>query len=380
MAHSHGHDHSHAASSRKRLIGALAVTALVFVGELIAAYISGSLSLAADAGHMAVDSSGLVIALLAAHLSLRPRDNAYTWGWARSEVIAASSRKRLIGALAVTALVFVGELIAAYISGSLSLAADAGHMAVDSSGLVIALLAAHLSLRPRDNAYTWGWARSEVIAAALQAGMLLAICLIVAYEAVERLWENQSLQPLPMLVMGVVGLLANLVSLAILAGGRGANLNMRAAFLEVANDALGSVAVIVAALVALATGWGRADAVASLLIAALMAPRALHLLQRSTAILMEATPSELNLDELRQHMCCLPGVVNVHDLHVSSVSSGLVVLTAHVQVDGQVTAAERDLIVHDLSECAAHHFPVEIDHATFQLETARHAGHEHLEH
>ena len=132
-----------------------------------------------------------------------------------------SSRKRLIGALAVTALVFVGELIAAYISGSLSLAADAGHMAVDSSGLVIALLAAHLSLRPRDNAYTWGWARSEVIAAALQAGMLLAICLIVAYEAVERLWENQSLQPLPMLVMGVVGLLANLISLAILAGGRG---------------------------------------------------------------------------------------------------------------------------------------------------------------
>ena len=253
-------------------------------------------------------------------------------------------------------------------------------MAVDSSGLVIALLAAHLSLRPRDNAYTWGWARSEVIAAALQAGMLLAICLIVAYEAVERLWENQSLQPLPMLVMGVVGLLANLVSLAILAGGRGANLNMRAAFLEVANDALGSVAVIVAALVALATGWDRADAVASLLIAALMAPRALHLLQRSTAILMEATPSELNLDELRQHMCCLPGVVNVHDLHVSSVSSGLVVLTAHVQVGGQVTAAERDLIVHDLSECAAHHFPVEIDHATFQLETARHAGHEHLEH
>ena len=293
---------------------------------------------------------------------------------------AASSRKRLIGALLVTALVFVGELIAAYISGSLSLAADAGHMAVDSSGLVIALLAAHLSLRPRDNAYTWGWARSEVIAAALQAGMLLAICLIVAYEAVERLWENQSLQPLPMLVMGVVGLLANLISLAILAGGRGANLNMRAAFLEVANDALGSVAVIVAALVALATGWDRADAVASLLIAALMAPRALHLLQRSTAILMEATPSELNLDELRQHMCCLPGVVNVHDLHVSSVSSGLVVLTAHVQVDGQVTAAERDLIVHDLSECAAHHFPVEIDHATFQLETARHAGHEHLEH
>ena len=289
---------------------------------------------------------------------------------------AVSSRKRLIGALAVTALVFVGELIAAYISGSLSLAADAGHMAVDSSGLVIALLAAHLSLRPRDNAYTWGWARSEVIAAALQAGMLLAICLIVAYEAVERLWENQSLQPLPMLVMGVVGLLANLISLAILAGGRGANLNMRAAFLEVANDALGSVAVIVAALVALATGWGRADAVASLLIA----PRALHLLQRSTAILMEATPSELNLDELRRHMCCLPGVVNVHDLHVSSVSSGLVVLTAHVQVDGQVTAAERDLIVHDLSECAAHHFPVEIDHATFQLETARHAGHEHLEH
>ena len=101
---------------------------------------------------------------------------AHSHGHGHDHSHATSSRKRLIGALAVTALVFVGELIAAYISGSLSLAADAGHMAVDSSGLVIALLAAHLSLRPRDNAYTWGWARSEVIAAALQAGMLLAIC------------------------------------------------------------------------------------------------------------------------------------------------------------------------------------------------------------
>lgn len=181
-----------------------------------------------------------------------------------------------------------------------------------------------------------------------------------------------------MLLVGVIGLVANVVSLAILAGGREANLNMKAAFLEVANDALGSLAVIVAAGAEWAFGWTRADAIASLLIAVLMAPRALTLLRRSVAILMEETPTSVDMGELRTHMMGVDGVIDVHDLHVAAVSSHLVTVTAHVTVTHEADGPSRDRIVHDLGECACHHFP--IAHSTFQLECPEHASHEHMEH
>lgn len=208
---------------------------------------------------------------------------------------ASASTTRLGWALAVTGAVVVAELLGAFWSGSLSLAADAGHMVVDASGLVIALIAARLMRRPRDEKHTWGWARSEVLAAALQAGMLLIISVMVVWEGAWRLVSPPEVEAGPMLIVGIVGLLANVVSLAILAGGREANLNMKAAFLEVANDALGSLAVIVAAGAEWALGWTRADAIASLLIAALMAPRALALLRRSVAILMEQAPTSVDV-------------------------------------------------------------------------------------
>ena len=251
-------------------------------------------------------------------------------------------------------------------------------MVVDASGLVIALIAAHLTRLPRDDKRTWGWARSEVLAAALQAGMLLIICAIVAWEGAWRLLSPPKVEAGPMLLVGIIGLASNVVSLAILAGGRDANLNMKAAFLEVANDALGSVAVIVAAGAEWAFGWTRADAIASLLIAALMAPRALTLLRRSVAILMEQAPANVDVTELRAHMLNVDGVLNVHDLHVAAVSSHLVTVTAHVTVSEHADGPSRDRIVHQLGECACHHFP--IAHSTFQLECAQHASHEHIEH
>ena len=291
---------------------------------------------------------------------------------------AGASAARLGWALAVTGTVVVAELLGAFWSGSLSLAADAGHMVVDASGLVVALVAAHLTRRPRDEKHTWGWARSEVLAAALQAGMLLIISVMVAWEAAWRLASPPPVEAGPMLLVGIIGLLANVMSLAILAGGRDANLNMKAAFLEVANDALGSVAVIVAAGAEWAFGWTRADAIASLLIAVLMAPRALTLLRRSVAILMEETPASVDMGELRTHMMGVDGVIDVHDLHVAAVSSHLVTVTAHVTVTHEADGPSRDRIVHDLGECACHHFP--IAHSTFQLECPEHASHEHIEH
>ena len=291
---------------------------------------------------------------------------------------AGASTKRLGWALAVTGAVVVAELLGAFWSGSLSLAADAGHMVVDASGLVIALIAARLMRRPRDEKHTWGWARSEVLAAALQAGMLLVICVMVAWEGAWRLASPPEVEAGPMLLIGVIGLLANVVSLAILAGGREASLNMKAAFLEVANDALGSVAVIVAAGAEWAFGWTRADAIASLLIAVLMAPRALTLLRRSLAILMEQAPANVDVAKLRAHMLGVDGVLDVHDLHVAAVSSHLVTVTAHVTVTHEADGPSRDRIVHELGECACHHFP--IAHSTFQLECPEHASHEHIEH
>ncbi len=291
---------------------------------------------------------------------------------------AGASTKRLGWALAVTGAVVVAELIGAFWSGSLSLAADAGHMVVDASGLVIALIAARLMRRPRDEKRTWGWARSEVLAAALQAGMLLVICVMVAWEGAWRLASPPEVEVGPMLLVGIIGLVANVVSLAILAGGREANLNMRAAFLEVANDALGSLAVIIAAGAEWAFGWTRADAIASLLIAVLMAPRALTLLRRSVAILMEEAPASVDVTELRAHMLGVDGVLDVHDLHVAAVSSHLVTVTAHVTVTHEADGPTRDRIVHELGECACHHFP--IAHSTFQLECPEHASHEHIEH
>ena len=291
---------------------------------------------------------------------------------------SSASAARLGWALAVTGTVVAAELIGAFWSGSLSLAADAGHMVVDASGLVIALIAAHLTRRPRDDKRTWGWARSEVLAAALQAGMLLIISVMVAWEAAWRLASPPPVEAGPMLLVGVVGLLANVVSLAILAGGRDANLNMKAAFLEVANDALGSLAVIVAAGAEWVFGWARADAVASLLIAVLMAPRALTLLRRSVAILMEETPASVDVTKLRAHMLGVDGVLGVHDLHVVAVSSHLVTVTAHVTVTHEADGPSRDRIIHELGECACHHFP--IAHSTFQLECPEHASHEHMEH
>ena len=288
-----------------------------------------------------------------------------------------SSTTRLALALAVVAAVLVAEVIAAAVSGSLALLADAGHMATDSAGLVIALVAARLARRPASDYSTWGLRRAEVIGAALQAGMLAVVGAVVAVRAVTDLLFPSPVTAEAMLVMGVIGLLANAACLLILAGGRGESLNMRAAFLEVANDALGSVGVIVAALTIELTGWQRADAVASLLIVALIVPRAVTLLRSAGAVLMDFTPRDLDLGEVRRHLTELDGVVAVHDLHAWTVASGLPVLTAHVVVtDERHADGSAGELLSAMQSCVAEHFPVRIEHSTFQIEPERHREHE----
>ncbi|MDO5722538.1 MAG: cation diffusion facilitator family transporter [Actinomycetaceae bacterium] len=290
-------------------------------------------------------------------------------------------RRRLIVALGITASIFLAEVIGAWWSGSLALLADAGHMLVDSSGLVIALVAANLMRRPRTDTHTWGYARAEVLAAAMQAGMLLFITAIVVVEAVKRFISPTEVAGETMLWFGVIGLVGNAISLMVLASSRRANLNMRAAFLEVANDALGSLAVIVAAALTWMSGWQQWDVIASLLIAAMMGPRALVLLRDAGAILMETVPAGLDLEQVRSHILSQPYVEDVHDLHVSTIATSVVQMTAHVTVsqqcfdDGKVAH-----VLHQIQDCVAEHFPISIEHSTIQIDTARHRDHEHLRH
>jgi cobalt-zinc-cadmium efflux system protein len=281
--------------------------------------------------------------------------------------------------LGVTVVVLLVEVVGALVSGSLALLADAAHMLTDVGGLVLALVAAALSLRPPDDSRTWGWRRAEVVAAAFQAAVLLAVAGFVVVQAVRRLIAPADVESGAMLAFGLVGLLGNAVGIAVLARSRADNLNMRAAFLEVVSDALGSAAVLLAAAVIAVTGWTGADAVASLLIAALIVPRTIALLRESVDVLLEATPKGLDLAQVRAHLLAMPHVHEVHDLHASQVATGMPVLTAHVVVDDSCFHdGHLRTLLDDLQACLAHDFDVE--HSTFQFEAAGHAGHEHATH
>ena len=295
--------------------------------------------------------------------------------------VAADDRRRLVVVLAITTGVLAVDLVGAFVSGSLALFADAGHMFTDVAGLVIALFAAALVARPATAARTWGYRRAEVLAATVQAAVLLAVGVLVLVEGVRRLLDPPEVASTAMVVFGAVGLAGNLASMAVLNGRRAGNLNMRAAFLEVANDALGSVAVLLAALVIATTGWLRADALVSLLIGVLILPRTLRLLRETTEVLLEATPRGLDLDDVRRHLLEVPHVRAVHDLHASRIATDLPVLTAHVVVDDSCFHdGHVPQVLDQLQACVAGHFPVAVEHSTFQLEPASHAGHESSSH
>jgi cobalt-zinc-cadmium efflux system protein len=291
----------------------------------------------------------------------------------------AGHRRALAVVLGISGTILAVEVIGAFVSGSLALLADAGHMLTDVAGLSLALVAAVLAGRPATEARTWGYRRAEVLAAAAQAAVLLAVGGFVLVEAIRRLIEPSPVASGVMAIFGVVGLAGNAVSIMLLSRISGGNLNMRAARLEVVNDALGSVAVLAAAGLIALTGWDRADAVASLLIGALILPRTWKLLREAVDVLMEATPKGVDLAHVRAHILDVPHVHAVHDLHASSVASDLPVLTAHVVVDDSCFRdGHLPRLLDQLQQCLAGHFDVE--HSTVQFEPAGHAAHEHPAH
>jgi len=280
---------------------------------------------------------------------------------------APDQRGRIGVAFGISASIFVAQLVGAVMTGSLALLTDTAHLLTDVLGLGIAFVASHLMLQPSSSRHTWGFRRIEVLAAQAQAGILLAVGVFAAVEGVRRLLEPPEVPARELLFFGVIGLVGNLVAVAVLAGDRATTFNLRAAFLEAASDALGSVGVIAAALIMATTGWRQADAVAGLAIVVLIVPRAVVLLRDTARVLMEFTPAGLDLDAVRAHMLELPHVRDVHELHASTVASGLPNLSAHVVLSEECfRTGHAPEILRSIKECLHDHFG--LDHSTIELE------------
>jgi cobalt-zinc-cadmium efflux system protein len=289
----------------------------------------------------------------------------------------AEDRGRLRLVLAVTGAVLVLEVVGWWVTGSLALLADAGHLATDAAAIVLALGASYVATLPGGPRSTFGLHRAEILAALVNAVALLVVCGYLAYAGVTRLQQPEDVDAAPMIGFAAVGLVANALSLLVLNRSRTGSLNLRGAATEVFADLLGSVLALAAGVVILATGYDRADSIATLLIAVLVLPRALLLLRDSAVVLLEIAPAGLDLADVRQHLLGVPGVTDVHDLHAWTITSGIPSLSAHVTVT-DACLAERGVgaTLDELCRCVADHFDVR--HATFQVEPVSHREHEDL--
>ncbi|MCA0331961.1 MAG: cation diffusion facilitator family transporter [Actinobacteria bacterium] len=284
-------------------------------------------------------------------------------------------RKRLLIVLGITSTVLVAELVGARLTGSLALLADAGHMFTDVAGILLAVLAVTFASRPPTPERTFGYYRLEILAAVINAMLLFGVAAYILWEAWQRWNAPPEVEGGLMLVFAAVGLVANIVGLLVLRDGAKESLNIRGAYLEVLGDMLGSVAVIVAAIVIATTGWLRADVVASVAVALMILPRTWTLLREAVDVLLQATPKNVDLGVVREHILGIPGVIGAHDLHAWTLTSGLPVLSVHVVVqDDALADGGAARILDDLADCLEEHFDVE--HCTFQLEPASHAEHE----
>ncbi|MER7175300.1 cation diffusion facilitator family transporter [Streptomyces mesophilus] len=289
--------------------------------------------------------------------------------------VSAAHMGRLRIALCITLGIMVVQIIGGIAANSLALVADAAHMATDALGLGMALLAIHFANRPASVNRTFGYARAEILAALANCLLLLGVGGFVLYEAVERFFTPADTDGGLAIIFGVIGLVANLISMSLLMRGQKESLNVRGAFLEVLADALGSATVIVSALIILLTGWTAADPIASIVIGLMIVPRTIKLLRETLNVLLESAPKGVDMEEVRSHILALPGVEDVHDLHAWTITSGMPVLSAHVVVSAEMLdSIGHEKLLHDLQGCLGDHFDVE--HCTFQLEPGGHADHE----
>lgn len=289
------------------------------------------------------------------------------------------NRGRLAITFSLGICILVVQLIGAAISGSLALLADSVHVFADSFGVGLALLAVTVAGRSTKPKRTFGLYRIEILATVFNGVLLLALAGFILYEAWER-WNNPSEVAAPaMFVAALFGLLANLVGVLLLRRGAGESLTVKGAYLEVLSDAVGSLGVVLAAVVIWFTGWNLVDVLVSLGIAIFIIPRTIMLLRDAFSVLMESAPPDLDLVEVRKHILAVDGVIELHDLHAWTITSGMPSLSAHVLVDPDPyrDGSGSDVLLR-LQSCVAECFG--IIHTTFQLESKAHVEREESRH
>lgn len=282
-----------------------------------------------------------------------------------------SNKKTLIISFIIITSYMVIEAIGGFMTNSLALLSDAGHMLSDAISLGIALLALTLGEKAANYSKTYGYKRFEILAAVLNGVTLVLIAIYIFYEAIQRFQNPPEVASTGMLIISTIGLVVNIIVAWIMlrGGDTEENLNMRGAYLHVISDMLGSIGAIIAALLIILFGWGWADPLASVIVAALVLRSGYYITKSGLHVLMEGTPQNIDLDDVIQTISNTKGIKSVHDLHVWSITSGLNALSCHAVVSDEMSIAESEQMLHKIEHDLAHK---NIHHMTIQLETASH--------
>ena len=286
-----------------------------------------------------------------------------------------TDRRLLIVALVFLIAFMAFEVGAAVFANSLALLADAGHMLVDVGAIACSLLAINLAARPETGSHTYGLKRAEILAAAANAIVLLVVAALVTFGAIGRLVHPATVDGAVLIVVAAVGVAVNLAATMTMSRANRESLNIEGAYKHILTDLYGFAGTLVAGIVIVTTGFDRADPIASLVVVLLMLRAAAQLLRPAVHILLEATPDDIDLEEVRRHLIELPEVQSVHDLHAWTLTSSLPILTAHVVVtDECFSSGEAGRVLDHLQDCLSGHF--DVAHSTLQFESAGHLEHE----
>lgn len=290
--------------------------------------------------------------------------------------VRAGHERKLWMALGLTGSFMIAEVIGAFVTGSLALLSDAAHMMTDALALAISLVAIQVGKRAADRKRTFGYARFEILAAAFNALLLFVVAFYILFEAWQRLSAPAEIQSTGMLVIAVLGLVVNLISMRLLASASAESLNVKGAYLEVWSDMLGSIGVIVAALVIMYTGWGWVDSLVAAAIGFWVLPRTWTLLRESMNVLLQGVPDGIDIDQVEQSIRAIDGVTEVHDLHLWALTSGKNVMSAHLVAD--LGRRSEQQILAEVTELMHERF--DISHVTVQVEQAGFHEQGHEEH
>ncbi len=289
------------------------------------------------------------------------------------QTATGAHKRRLLIVLSIYATIIVAQIVGAIVTNSLALAAEAMHMAVDASGILIALIATVLATRAATKRRSYGLMRAEIVAVLINCLLLFGLGGFILFEAVERWFNPSDVAGGGVIVFAIIGLIGAATSLIILNRGAKESLNVKAAFLEVMSDGIGAAAIIISGILNVTLGWNRGDAIAAAAIGVIILPRAFVLLKQAINLIMQGVPQGIDLDEVRGAIVDAKGVEAVHSLHVWGLTSGVAVMSAHVVPTAE---AEHAPLLDELTAAMRERFGIE--HCTFQLEERAHLEHEGL--